>query len=101
MLSRGFPGRTEQSHQPIGGGANATGGSGGPPSDAGPVRGDIIYGARAIAEFLFDDGSDTARRRVFGQWAFHHARKERAGFFKMKGALCLSKSQWRKFHGLD
>jgi hypothetical protein len=78
-----------------GGGGKSTGGI----TDQEP--GDIIYGARAIAKFIFNDASDTVRRRVFGQWAFHHARKERAGFFKMKGALCLSKSQWRRFHGLD
>jgi hypothetical protein len=82
-----------------------------PPAAAGPVpaalssskdiEGDIVYGARAIAKFIFSDASNTARRRVFNLWAFHQAREERAGFFKMKGGLCLSKSQWRAFHGLD
>jgi hypothetical protein len=65
------------------------------------VEGDIVYGARAIAQFIFGDTSNTARRRVFNLWAFHRRRKERAGFFKMKGGLCFSKSQWRTFHGLD
>jgi hypothetical protein len=65
------------------------------------IEGDIVYGARAIAKFIFSDASNTARRRVFNLWAFHQAREERAGFFKMKGGLCLSKSQWRAFHGLD
>jgi hypothetical protein len=65
------------------------------------IEGDIVYGARAIAKFIFGDASNTARRRVFNLWAFHQAREERAGFFKMKGGLCLSKTQWRAFHGLD
>jgi hypothetical protein len=65
------------------------------------VEADIVYGARAIAKFIFGDASNTARRRVFNLWAFHQQRKERAGFFKMKGGLCLAKSQWRAFHGLD
>jgi hypothetical protein len=65
------------------------------------IEGDIVYGARAIAQFIFGDASNTARRRVFNLWAFHQRRKERAGFFKMKGGLCFSKSQWRTFHGLD
>ncbi len=65
------------------------------------IEGDIVYGARAIAKFIFSDASNTARRRVFNLWAFHQGRQERAGFFKMKGGLCLSKSQWRAFHGLD
>ena len=65
------------------------------------VEADIVYGARAIAKFLFGDASNTARRRVFNLWTFHRQRKERAGFFKMKGGLCLSKSQWRAFNGLD
>jgi len=82
-----------------------------PPAATGPVpastpsgrdiEGDIVYGARAIAKFIFSDASNTARRRVFNLWAFHQARQERAGFLKMKGGLCLSKSQWRAFHGLD
>jgi hypothetical protein len=64
------------------------------------AAGDIIYGARAIALFLFGDDGNRARRRVFNLWAHYSARKERAGFFKLKGALCLSKAQWRAFHGL-
>jgi hypothetical protein len=73
-----------------------------PPVQSGKdIEGDIVYGARAIAKFIFSDASNTARRRVFNLWAFHQAREERAGFFKMKGGLCLSKSQWRAFHGLD
>jgi hypothetical protein len=72
-----------------------------PVSSGRDIEGDIVYGARAIAKFIFSDASNTARRRVFNLWAFHQARDERTGFFKMKGGLCLSKSQWRAFHGLD
>jgi hypothetical protein len=68
-------------------------------SSAGDV-GDVIYGAKAIAFFIFGDDSNRSRRRVFNLWAHYSARKERAGFFKLKGALCLSKMQWREFHGL-
>ncbi len=64
-------------------------------------KGDIIYGARAIARYLFDDDGNSARRRVYTLWAHYHARGERAGLFKLKGALCLSKSQWQAFHGLQ
>jgi hypothetical protein len=73
-----------------------------PESVAVPVRstppGDIIYGARAIARYLFDDDSDRARRRVFNLWNHFRDRKERVGFFKLKGALCLAKSVWQAFH---
>ena len=69
-----------------------------PSSDDG---GDVVYGARAIAVFLFGDGSDRARRRVFNLWTHYSQRKEKVGFFKLNGALCFSKSLWRKFHGLD
>jgi hypothetical protein len=62
--------------------------------------GDVIFGAKAIAFFIFGDDSNRSRRRVFNLWAHYSARKERAGFFKLKGALCLSKKQWREFHGL-
>jgi hypothetical protein len=72
-----------------------------PVSNGRDIEGDIVYGARAIAKFIFSDARNTARRRVFNLWAFHQERKERAGFFKMKGGLCLSKSQWRAFNGLD
>jgi hypothetical protein len=65
-----------------------------------PEGGDVIYGAKAIAGYLFADQSNRARRRVFGLWAHYSKRKERAGFFKLKGALCLSKKQWLAFHGL-
>lgn len=82
------------------------------PANRGPVAveascqpdnatGDIIYGARAIALFIFGDGSTRARRRVFNLWAHYRDRKERAGFLKLNGAVCLSKSQWRAFHGLE
>jgi hypothetical protein len=64
------------------------------------VGGDIIYGARAIALYLFGDDTDRPRRRVFNLWAHYRARREAAGFFKLRGALCLSKSRWRKFQGL-
>jgi hypothetical protein len=65
-----------------------------------PPAGDIIYGAKAIARFLFDDDSNRSRRRVFNLWSHYRDRKEQAGFFKLKGALCLSKSKWMAFHGL-
>ncbi|EJW10833.1 hypothetical protein A33M_3994 [Rhodovulum sp. PH10] len=68
--------------------------------DGAEVEGDIIYGARAIALFIFGDGGNRARRRVFNLWAHYRDRKEHAGFFKLNGAVCLSKSQWRGFHGL-
>jgi hypothetical protein len=65
--------------------------------------GDIIYGARAISTFIFGvtDNPCRARRRVFNLAAHYKARNENAGFFKLKGALCLSKKQWRRFHGLS
>lgn len=62
--------------------------------------GDVIFGAKAIAFYIFGDDSNRSRRRVFNLWAHYSARKERAGFFKLKGALCLSKKLWREFHGL-
>lgn len=89
--------------------AAAMGGSAPPPGNPKPppppvtkqgTPGDVIYGARAIAKFIFDDDSNRARRRVFNLWTYYSSRKERAGFFKLKGALCLSKSQWLAFHGL-
>lgn len=76
------------------------GGSGGQNQGNGHSGGDIIYGAKAIAWFLFADDGARARRRVFNLWAHYRARKEKAGFFKLKGALCLSKTLWRRFHGL-
>ncbi|HZY74360.1 MAG TPA: hypothetical protein VFE22_14730 [Edaphobacter sp.] len=68
----------------------------------GDESGDIIYGAPAIARYIFKDDAHQRRaeRRVYNLAAHHRGRKEAAGFFKMKGALCLSKSQWRKFHRL-
>jgi hypothetical protein len=71
-----------------------------PPVHGDADPGDIIYGARAIARFIFAEDSNRARRRVFNLWTHYRDRQERAGFFKLKGALCLSKSQWRGFHGL-
>lgn len=72
---------------------------------AGSDGGDILYGAMAIARFMFpidfDENRRRARRRVFNLWAFYEKRKERSGFLKLKGALCLSKAQWRKYHGFD
>ena len=62
--------------------------------------GDVIHGAKAIALYIFDDNSNRSRRRVFNLWNHYRDRNERAGLFKLKGALCLSKSQWRAFHGL-
>lgn len=75
------------------------------PASTAPVaptapHGDIIYGAKAIARFLFDDDGNRSRRRVFNLWSHYRDRKEQAGFFKLKGALCLSKSKWLAFHGL-
>ena len=64
------------------------------------LEGDILYGAKAIARYIFGDDSNRSRRRVFNLWAHYQHRKERAGFIKLKGAVCLSKSQWRAFHGL-
>lgn len=72
-----------------------------PPTDfASGDEGDIIYGARAVGQFLFGKSDNTTRRRVYCLAQFFLARKEKAGFFKLKSAICLSKSQWRKFHGL-
>ena len=71
-----------------------------PPKNTAAAAGDIIYGAKAIARFLFDDDGSRSRRRVFNLWSHYRDRKERAGFFKLKGAVCLSKSQWQAFHGL-
>jgi hypothetical protein len=77
--------------------ANGTGG--------GSPAGDIIYGAEAIAKFIFDDYAERdpkqCRRRVYHLWNHYRDRNDRAGFLKLNGALCLSKSQWRNFHGLD
>ncbi len=70
------------------------------PSPKPAMPGDIIYGARDIALFIFGDGGNRARRRVFNLWSYYSKREQRAGFFKLKGALCLSKSQWLSFHGL-
>lgn len=78
-----------------------------PMETAVPVRtipatpGDIIYGAKAIAGYIFGDEGSRARRRVFNLWTHYRDREERAGFFKLKGALCLSIAGWKKFHGLD
>jgi len=75
-----------------------------PPPPSPPVGGsgpgDVIYGARAIAQYLFGENDNRARRRVFNLWAHYRDRGEHAGFCKLKGALCLSKSKWRNFHGL-
>ncbi|MHB8267429.1 hypothetical protein [Bradyrhizobium sp.] len=78
---------------------------GAPPGDtpreiASAEEGDILYGAKAIARYIFGDDNNRSRRRVFNLWAHYQHRKERAGFIKLKGALCLSKSQWKAFHGL-
>ncbi|HEY7387099.1 MAG TPA: hypothetical protein VH640_01230 [Bryobacteraceae bacterium] len=76
-----------------------------PPTPPPPGAGDIIYGAAAIARFIFGMTEDAReakrnRRRVFGLWAYYRDRGEDAGFFKLKGAVCLSKSKWGAFHGL-
>jgi hypothetical protein len=74
--------------------------SGAPPGQAPPAEGDILYGAKAIARFIFGDDGNRSRRRVFNLWAHYQHSKQHTGFLKLKGALCLSKSQWRAFHGL-
>ncbi len=71
-----------------------------PPAIGAGDEGDIVYGGTAIARHLFKDDGKTARRRVFHLWTYYRDRKENAGLFKLKGALCLSKSKWRAFHGL-
>lgn len=72
-----------------------------PPASLVPdEEGDIIYGARAIAQYLFGNSDDRTRRRVFCLAQHYLARNEKAGFFKLKAAICLSKSRWKKFHGL-
>jgi hypothetical protein len=86
--------------QTLSAGGHGGGGDGGGSRLEGDDSGDIIYGAKAIARFLFGDGGNRARRRVFNLWAHYSARKEKTGFFKLKGALCLSKTLWRRFHGL-
>ena len=95
-LGYGLPAgnRTETTQPVLGGGETSIG------FPATDKPGDIIYGARAIARFIFDDDSNRSRRRVFNLWAHYHDREQQAGFLKLKGALCLSKSQWRTFHGL-
>ena len=70
------------------------------PTPPSPEPGDILYGAKAIALFIFGDDSKRSRRRVFNLWAHYRDRKEPAGFLKLNGAVCLSKSRWRAFHGL-
>ena len=70
------------------------------PAAATATPGDIIYGAKAIAGYIFGESDNRSRRRVFNLWNHYRDRNERAGFFKLKGALCLSKSQWQAFHGL-
>ena len=85
------------------GGGNGNGWDG-PPAGGDDDSGDTIYGGEAIADYLFpnEPNRKRARRRVFAAWAYYKHQKEpkdRAGFFKFKGALCLSKRLWRKFHG--
>jgi hypothetical protein len=75
--------------------------SGAPPGYVAAEEGDILYGAKAIARYIFGDDSNRSRRRVFNLWAHYQHSKQRTGFLKLKGALCLSKSQWRAFHGLS
>ena len=70
-----------------------------PPPGSSWDDGDLIYGARAIAQFLFGQSDNKTRRRVFCLAQHYRARKEKVGFVKLKGALCLSKSQWCRFHG--
>lgn len=86
----------------------AIGGSGEPPvppagpgnGGGAPIPGDVIYGAKAIAEYIFGKVDKRTRRRVFNVAAHYRTRGEHAGFFKLKGALCLCISRWREFHGL-
>jgi hypothetical protein len=65
--------------------------------------GGIIYGADAIARYIFIDYAANpirARRRVYNLWKHHQGRNEAAGLFKMNGALCLSTKLWKRFHRL-
>jgi hypothetical protein len=87
---------------PAAGGQGSGGDRRGPASGArGRPDDPVIYGAMDIAAALFGESTKKARRRVYNIAAYHRARKEQAGFFKVKGALCLSMCQWRRFHGLD
>jgi hypothetical protein len=69
--------------------------AGAPPREPPPPPGDLIYGAMAIAAYLFGEANKTTRRRVFNLWS-HYGK--RAGFRKLKGALCLSKTRWAEFN---
>lgn len=69
-----------------------------PGGPGGPLApGDVVYSAKSIAKFLFNDEGRTARRRVYALWAHYRDRRQDVGFFKLKGALCLSKSRWARF----
>jgi len=85
-----------------GGNGNRGNGSGTLPPDD-DDGGGIIYGADAIARHIFIDyaaNPKRARRRVFNLWANYRDRNKAAGLFKLNGALCLSVSQWKRFHRL-
>ena len=56
-----------------------------------------MFSHDAIAYMTF---RKRARRRVYNLWNHYRDREENAGFFKLKGALCLSMSLWLAFHGL-
>jgi hypothetical protein len=57
--------------------------------------GDVIYGARACAKWLFNDDSDAARKRVFHLWATYRDSADGPGFFKLGATICLLKSAFR------
>lgn len=59
--------------------------------------GDILYGARACAKWLFDDDSDAACKRIFHIWSVVRGTKRNPGFFKLGATICLSKAAFRAF----
>jgi hypothetical protein len=48
---------------------------------------DILYGARAVAKWLFNDDSDEGRKRVY----YLNSIKSGVPFFKTGNTICLSK----------
>jgi hypothetical protein len=53
---------------------------------------DILYGAAAIAEFMFGGCSQKQRRRIY-----YLAAKSRLPIFRLKTRLCARKSKIRKW----
>jgi hypothetical protein len=54
---------------------------------------DIIYGARAVAKWLFDDDSDPGRKRIY----YLNGIKSGVPFFKTGNTICLSKSAYQSW----